>query len=249
MQVSVKQMSSIQVLAGVMAFGLLHGANPSHGWPVAILYSMGTKNPLISGIISSSVIASAHFVSSIAVVIAYLFLASTVIIPQNYMRYGAAIALGILAFVFWKEKGEDLALTQHGHFHEGKIGKRVPEGAMHEHSHWHKHIGFHSHFHTHQRRESPSLKKIASFAFMLGFAHEEEFVILAIAATQTTDPVLLIIAYASSVGAALVGITALSMKVYRRFFQYKIIYYSKYLPKFTAIVLAGMAVGFGVGLI
>jgi nickel/cobalt exporter len=248
MLVSVMQLSSIHVLTGVMAFGLLHGINPSHGWPIAILYSMRSKNPLISGIVSSSIIASAHFVSSIVVVIAYAFLTSIAIIPQLYLRYGATIALAILAYVFWKERGEDFAYTQHGHFHEDRVASEVTEAVQHDHPHWHKDVGFHSHAHTHQRRESPDLKKIASFAFLLGFAHEEEFVILAIAATQATDPVTLIIAYASSVAVALIGITVISMKVYRRFFQYKMIYYSRYLPKITALVLAGMAIGFAIGL-
>ena len=241
-------MHTIHVLTGVIAFGLLHGINPSHGWPVAILYSMRSKNPLISGIVSSSIIASAHFVSSIVVVIAYAFLTSIAFIPQLYLRYGATIALAILAYVFWKEKGEDFAYTQHGHFHEDRVYSEVTEAIKHDHLHWHKDVGFHSHTHTHQRRESPDLKKIASFAFLLGFAHEEEFVILAIAATQATDPITLIIAYASSVAVALIGITVISMKVYRRFFQYKMIYYSKYLPKITALVLAGMAIGFAIGL-
>jgi nickel/cobalt transporter (NicO) family protein len=245
MIVSIMQLSSIHVLTGVIAFGLLHGINPSHGWPVAILYSMRSKNPLISGIVSSSIIASAHFVSSIVVVIAYAFLTSIAIIPQLYLRYGATIALAILAYVFWKERGEDFGYTQHGHFHEDRVAS---EAVQHDHPHWHKDVGFHSHAHTHQRRESPDLKKIASFAFLLGFAHEEEFVILAIAATQATDPVTLIIAYASSVAVALIGITVISMKVYRRFFQYKMIYYSKYLPKITALVLAGMAIGLAIGL-
>jgi ABC-type nickel/cobalt efflux system permease component RcnA len=248
MIVSVMQLSSIHVLTGVIAFGLLHGINPSHGWPVAILYSMRSKNPLISGIVSSSIIASAHFVSSIVVVIAYAFLTSIAFIPQLYLRYGATIALAILAYVFWKERGEDFAYTQHGHFHEDRVYSEVTEAIKHDHLHWHKDVGFHSHTHTHQRRESPDLKKIASFAFLLGFAHEEEFVILAIAATQATDPITLIIAYASSVAVALIGITVISMKVYRRFFQYKMIYYSKYLPKITALVLAGMAIGFAIGL-
>jgi nickel/cobalt transporter (NicO) family protein len=240
------QVSSM--LTGVIAFGLLHGINPSHGWPVAILYSMKSKNPLISGIVSSSIIASAHFVSSIVVVIAYAFLTSIAFIPQLSLRYGATIALAILAYVFWKERGEDFAYTQHGHFHEDRVSSEVTEAIKHDHLHWHKDVGFHSHTHSHQRRESPDLKKIASFAFLLGFAHEEEFVILAIAATQATDPITLIIAYASSVAVALIGITVISMKVYRRFFQYKMIYYSKYLPKITALVLAGMAIGFAIGL-
>jgi hypothetical protein len=55
------------------------------------------------------------------------------------------------------------------------------------------------------------------------------------------------IAYAVSVAVALIGITLISLKVYIRF-QHKIIYYSKYLPKVTAILIAFMAVGFATGL-
>ena len=91
------------------------------------------------------------------------------------------------------------------------------------------------------------MKSITSFAFILGFAHEEEFVILAVAAGGGVDPVMLMIAYAVSVAVALIGITLVSLKVYRRF-QHKIIYYSKYLPKVTAILLALRAVGFATGL-
>jgi hypothetical protein len=57
----------------------------------------------------------------------------------------------------------------------------------------------------------------------------------------------IMIAYASAVAIALIGITLLSLKVYQ-FFQYKIIYYSKYLPRITALLIAFMAVGFAVGL-
>jgi hypothetical protein len=58
------------------------------------------------------------------------------------------------------------------------------------------------------------LKSITSFAFILGFAHEEEFVILAVAAGGGVDPVMLMIAYAVSVAVALIGITLVSLKVY-----------------------------------
>ena len=72
---------------------------------------MRTKRPLLSGIVSSSIIASAHFVSSIVVVMAY-FIAVNALdlqIPEIYMAY-----------VFWKENGEDLSKTQHGHLHDGR---------------------------------------------------------------------------------------------------------------------------------
>jgi hypothetical protein len=114
--------------------------------------------------------------------------------------------------------------------------------------HWHKDIGYHSHEHIHQVRKSPSLKSMTSLAFILGFAHEEEFVILSIVAGSGENPFTIMIAYASAVALALIGITLLSLKVYQ-FFQHKILYFSKYLPKITAILLAFMAVGFAVGLL
>jgi len=63
---------------------------------------MRTKRPLLSGIVSSSIITSAYFVSSIVVVMTY-FIAVNALdlqIPEIYMEYGAAIALGILVYVF-----------------------------------------------------------------------------------------------------------------------------------------------------
>lgn len=161
-------------------------------------------------------------------------------IPQLYLQQGVAIALGILAYLFWREKGENFSETQHGHFHDHT------EQVEHEHTHWHKDTGYHPHIHIHQRRTMPSLMAIASFAFVLGFAHEEEFVILALAAGGV-DPLMLMIAYASSVAVALIGITVLGVEAYTHI-QHKVIQYSKYLPKITALVLAVMAVGFATGI-
>jgi nickel/cobalt exporter len=236
-------MSLTAALSGIVLFGLLHGVNPSHGWPIAILYSMRTKRTFLNGIISSSIMAGAHFVSSIIVVIAYMLLATLMEIPQLYLRYGAAIGLGILAYIFWNEKGEDFSQTQHGHLHNEHEER---DQVSHEHMHWHKGIGYHSHIHIHQKKQSPSLKSITSFAFILGFAHEEEFVILAVVAASGGNPIILVVAYAASVAVALIGITILSLKVYRHF-QLKIIDYSKYLPKITAILIAIMAIGFATG--
>jgi ABC-type nickel/cobalt efflux system permease component RcnA len=239
-------MSFIALLASTITFGLFHGVNPSHGWPIATLYSMHSKRPFVTGFVSSSILASAHFVSSIIVVVAYILVSDLIEIPQVYLQYGAAIGLGILAVIFWREKPEDYVITQHGHLHNDEFGLNY--NASHEHEHWHKGIGYHSHEHIHQIRKSPSLKSMTSLAFILGFAHEEEFVILAIVAGSGGDPLTIMIAYASAVAMALMGITLLSIKVYQ-FFQHKIIYYSKYLPKITAMLLALMGVGFAIGLL
>ena len=228
------------VLIGVITFGLLHGIEPSHGWIVAMLYSMHNRNPMLSSFVSSGIISGAHFVSSIVVVLAYVFITMFIQIPQDYLQYGVAIGLGILAYMFWREKGEDLIESQHGHLHDNILQ------INHEHIHWHKGSGYHSHVHTHQQRTLPSLKAIASFALILGFAHEEEFVILALA-VGGVDPLTLMIAYASSVTVALIGITMTAVKAYARI-QHRIIQYSKYLPKIIALVLAVMAILFATGI-
>jgi nickel/cobalt exporter len=116
-------MSIIAPLIGIIGFGLSHGINPSHGWPVALLYAIRSRKALLSGIVSSSIIAGAHFMSSIAVVVTYIIAINSldVQLPEVYMRYGAVIALGILAYVFWKEKHEDLVETQHGHLHDSEL--------------------------------------------------------------------------------------------------------------------------------
>jgi nickel/cobalt transporter (NicO) family protein len=239
-------MSLVALLASTITFGLFHGINPSHGWPIATLYSMRSKRPFVSGFISSSILAGAHFVSSIIVVLAYILVSTLIEIPEIYLRYGAAIGLGILAIIFWKEKSEDYVQTQHGHLHNDDLGLKYE--AIHEHRHWHKGAGYHSHEHIHQIRKSPSLKSMTGLAFILGFAHEEEFVILAIAAGSGGNPLTIMIAYASSVAIALIGITLLSIKVYRHF-QHEIMHYSKYIPKITALLIAFMAFGFAVGLL
>jgi nickel/cobalt transporter (NicO) family protein len=230
------------VFLGVITFGLLHGINPSHGWTVAVLYSIRNKRPLLSGLTSSSILAGAHFLSSIVVVAAFIFVTMFIQIPQTYLNYAVAAALGILAYLFWKEKAEDLIETQHGHLHHD-----FTEQLEHEHPHWHSGTGNHIHLHLHQKRSLPTLTAIAAFALVLGFAHEEEFVILTLA-VGGINPLFLMIAYATAVAVGLIGVTILAVKVYS-YIQHKVIQYTKYLPKISAFILAAMAVGFAVGLL
>ncbi len=232
------------VLLGIIAFGLSHGVNPSHGWTVAVLYSIRSRKPLLSSLASSGIIAGAHFLSSIAVVLAFMAFVAFVPIemPENYLDYAVAVALAVLAFMFWREKAEDLSQTQHGHLHNEFSGH-----VEHIHEHWHKETGLHSHIHVHEKRMLPTLSAIAGFALVLGFAHEEELVILSLA-VGGINPVLLMVAYASSVAASLVGVTVLAVKVYTRI-QDRVVHYTKYLPKISALVLAGMAAGFALGVL
>ena len=236
-------MQEYSIFLGVVIFGLLHGINPSHGWIVAVLYSIRKERKVLNAIISSGVIAGGHFISSIAVVLVFIIVTSyiKIPIPQSFLNYGVAITLGILAYIFWKEKSEDLTETQHGHLHDN-----LSDSIEHTHNHWHRDTELHSHIHTHQKKIVTSLTAIAAFGIILGFAHEEEFVIISLA-VGGLNPVFLMLAYAFSVAASLIGITVLSVKIYT-LIQYRIIPYVKYLPKISALVLAVMALGFAVGI-
>ena len=230
------------VFLGIIAFGLLHGINPSHGWTVAVLYSIRNKRPLLSSLTSSSILAGAHFLSSIVVVAAFLFVTMFIQIPQTYLNYAVAAALVILAYLFWKEKTEDLIETQHEHLHYD-----FTEQLEHKHEHWHSSTGSHTHIHLHQKRSLPTLAAITGFALVLGFAHEEEFVILTLA-VGGINPLLLMIAYATAVAAGLIGVTVIAVKIYS-YVQHEVIQYTIYLPKISALILGAMAAGFAVGLL
>ena len=201
---------------GVAIIGLLHGLEPGHGWPIALLYSARKSNALFSGFLSSGIIAVAHFISSIAVVIAYVLLRSWLDFDAPFIKYIAAGILVILAVKMFLEKPEGLE-KQHGHIHEELIDIE----------------------HEHITEVVYSLWGLATFALILGFAHEEEFALLALVASGVNAWVLMII-YGLSVTVSLIGITLLGIRIYK-LLQPRLIRYEKYVPRITGAILIVMA--------
>jgi ABC-type nickel/cobalt efflux system permease component RcnA len=212
--------------------GLLHGLEPGHGWPVALLYSARKRNPIWSAFISSGIIAVAHLVSSIAAVVAYVLFQEWLDLELPWIKYLAAALLLILAYRLFREKADSLE-KQHGHIHENQ-----PE-IEHEHEHEHPGQGWHTHWHKHTMRIALSLWGLASFAFILGFAHQEEFALLALVAGGA-NPLALMVLYGLSVTIALVGTTLLGVKIYKDL-QPRLIRYERYIPKIGAGILVAMA--------
>jgi nickel/cobalt transporter (NicO) family protein len=216
---------------GVILLGLLHGFEPGHGWPVAVLYSIRRKNKILSATVSSFVIGVGHLISSVAVVVAYVLLQKWINFDAPWLKYVAAALLLFLAFKMCREKVED---TQHGHSH--------PEAPEIEHEHEHEHAGqsLHTHKHKHGPAVALSLLGLASFAFILGFAHEEEIALLALVAGGLNAWILMI-SYGVSVLLGLMVVTIVGVKIYKQF-QPKLARYEKYIPKISAAILAVMAI-------
>jgi hypothetical protein len=95
------------------------------------------------------------------------------------------------------------------------------------------------HDHGDKPIEAQSLWSIAVFAFGLGFAHEEEFTLLALA-VGGINPWLLMSAYATAVTFSLITITLLAVKAYTMAQRF-LARYDHYLPKVTAGFLAILA--------
>ncbi|ADJ15254.1 hypothetical protein C497_13321 [Halalkalicoccus jeotgali B3] len=87
---------------------------------------------------------------------------------------------------------------------------------------------------------------IAWFAFVLGFAHEEEFEIIALYA-GSNHCLELMSAYAITVIVGIVGLTMPLIAGYQHS-EERIETYTPYLPAFSAAVLIIMGVGFITGL-
>ncbi len=217
----------------VVIIGLLHGLEPGHGWPVAVLYSTNKRNCVFSAIVSSGVIGIAHLISSITIVVAYVFLQAWLDFEAPWLKYLATALLLVLAYRMFREKDNGLE-RQHGHIHANQ-----PE-VEHEHEHEHPGQGLHTHQHTHTTGIVLSLMGLASFAFVLGFAHEEEFALLALVAGGVNAWILMT-SYGVAVLLGLILVTLASVKVYK-YFQPKLIHYERYLPKIAAVTLVAMAI-------
>lgn len=218
---------------GVAAIGLLHGLEPGHGWPVAVLYSMKKRNAIFSATLSSAIIGLAHLVSSIAVVVAYVLLQNWLDFDAPWIKYLAAGILVVIAVKLFLEKTDGLK-SQHGHIHLDQ-----PD-VEHEHEHEHPGQGTHSHGHKHYTGVVLSLMGIASFAFVLGFAHEEEFALLALVAGGVNAWVLML-TYGIAVLLGLMVVTILGVKIYKSL-QPKLIRFEKYVPKIGGVFLVIMAI-------
>jgi len=237
-------MSAVEAsIIGVIAIGLLHGLEPGHGWPLALLYSAKTTRPTFYAFISSGVLAAAHFVSSIAVVVIYMVASLFFDFSSPILTYIAAVVLVVLGVRMLLEKVHSDLGEQHGHFHDNTCDLT--------HTHQHEHLegegGVHVHEHVHPKRLNMSLRKLASCAFVLGFAHEEEFALLALA-VGGVSPLLLMASYGLAVAAALIGVTLLGIKMYERV-KSRIERYEKYIPKVSGAILIVMAAGMVLGML
>jgi ABC-type nickel/cobalt efflux system permease component RcnA len=259
--------------AGAASLGLLHGLAPGHGWAIAASYALEKDNKRFYGAASSAILGIGHLISSITVVLVYFFALSyfglTEVEWMNYVAGALLVALGI-----WQHFNGHSHSHGGGHSHEQEDGHDQDHENDHG-NHQHDHAGHdpvhsgtesepdgwidrfrtrlpflgsgwngHSHDHPGEGTDR-GLYGMALLAFALGFAHNEEFDIIAIC-TGTRYCLELMILYSLAVIVSLVGVTLLLVAGYQRYEQ-RIEAYTDYLPTITATILVLMGIGFILG--
>jgi ABC-type nickel/cobalt efflux system permease component RcnA len=157
------------------------------------------------------------------------------------------------------EHGHGSHEGEHGHgSHEGEHGHGQGSAQGHSHADPHDHGigarlrrlipfgggGSHSHDGIEEGTDR-GLLGIAWFAFVLGFAHEEEFEIIALC-TGSAYCLELMTAYAVTVVIGIVGVTMLLIAGYRNY-EDRVERITPYLPVVSAVVLVGIGLGFILG--
>ncbi|WP_067562798.1 hypothetical protein [Halofilum ochraceum] len=211
----------IGLFLGAIGLGLLHGMEPGHGWPVAAAWASARRGRWGAGVIAAVVIGIGHLVSSIAVVLLYFGI-------KEYFDLGAS------GWMDWIAGGLLLALA-------AWQLRAALRGGHHHHHH-------HGHQHDHGDGPAPTagLWPLAVFAFTLGFAHEEEFQIIALC-TGSALCLELMLSYALAVITALVALTLLLVAGLRRF-AHRLEHAERGLTLISAGILGLMGVGFLFGL-
>ena len=243
------------LLVGAVALGFVHGVEPGHGWPVAAAYALDRTNRWVSGFAASLILGIGHLVSSIAMVAVFFYAKSYFNLtqvnrpitlnegiqlggPVSLVAGIVLIALGIREY----RNGHAHDHDEHGHDHASHDGVLARLKAFIP------FVGGDSHDHGElDEAANRSLRSIAWFAFVLGFAHEEEFEIIALCAGSDYCLELMLV-YALAVVVGIVGLTLLMIAGYEHSTE-RVERLTPYLPAFSAAVLVVMGLGFIAGVI
>ena len=262
------------LVLGAVVLGAVHGIEPGHGWPVAASYALNQANKWVYGFAASLIIGVGHLVSSIAMVAVFFYAKAyfeltevdepLTLVGDIQIGGPVSIVAGLLLI------GLGVREYRHGHSHGTHSDESDDHSHDHDSGHEHAHsdyddsndgglfarvmgfvpfVGGHSHAHDRDASEATErgLFGIAWFAFVLGFAHEEEFEIIALCAGSEYCLELMTV-YALTVILGIVGLTMLLIAGYQHY-EERVERYTPYLPVFSAVVLVAMGAGFVAGLL
>ena len=261
---------TLPVLTSAVSLGLLHGLEPGHGWLVAAAFALRHPNHWWYGAWAAAILAFAHLTSTFVVV--GLFVAADHMFELGsypWLHVLAGVMLLLMAAHQWRSAGhqhhhgderpvdgraghEHVAAPQDVHAadaHTPRPGAEHSDGEEHAHAHAHAKAHDQGHGKTRDpdRAAAGSLLGLVGFAFALGFVHEEEFAIIALAAGRA-NPWLVMLVYALAVAVSLIALTLLSIMTLNRI-ERRVHRIEPWLPRASAVILAIMGLVYILGLV
>ncbi len=197
----------ILIFIFVISIGIVHGLEPAHGWPIALLYSSERTNYYKASFLSSSIIAIANVISNIIIIFIFI-LSSFFLQMEKYMMNIIALAILMIMAI--------LSIKNYFIRKEKLNSRNNDETDINSNSYntdYYNNILISAYFQEHFTKHPYSLKSIFIFGFLLGFLNQEELAILGIAFTGI-NPYLLILVYTLSVYFSFIIITLWSIKKY-----------------------------------
>jgi ABC-type nickel/cobalt efflux system permease component RcnA len=203
---------NVAVYVTAVSIGMLHGVEPGHGWPVAAIFALRRRHRWWYGVWAAVILGIAHLTSSFAVVA--LYAVANHFWKLDSLDWMSYVAGGLLLLMALRQWRSG---GHHHHHHQSPAGET-------------------------EERSFGGLLGLAGFAFALGFVHEEEFAIIALAAGKA-NPWLVMGVYAVAVAVSLVLLTVLAIATLNRF-ERKLHRFEHFLPRISAGILGGMGVAY-----
>ena len=241
---------SLAVFGGALVLGLVHGAEPGHGWPIAAAYALDRPHRWRQGLLASGLLGLGHLVSSLAVVGVFFLAKSALDLerlnePLSVVGVEVGGPVGLVAGVLLVGLGIREYRRGHGHDGGAAAGHDHRHDADHDHGDGHRSDHGHRHL-TREDLDRTGLWGLVWTAFVLGFVHEEEFEIIGLCLGSTACLELMLV-YAVAVMVSLCGLTMLLIAGYERY-EDRVERWAAHLPTLSAVVLVAMGLGFALGL-
>lgn len=241
------------VLFGVVAMGLFHGLEPGHAWPVAGVYALNQPRKWLTGLAGGLLLSVAHILASSALVLVFILVSTQVDLSPftTAIRGSAGVLLLYLGYRLYAH-GHEHGHRGHNHGHHGHDHEQVD--ALHESDDSHEKDAGAKSEHDHefatdaepegvsqdslsvfQVGENTGLLGFAGFAFLVGFAHEEQLALLSFCAGAGSC-LTLVLVYGAAVTVSITTMVLLTVLAYNRVHE-RIENIEEYLPILSALIL------------
>ena len=228
------------VLVGVVAMGLFHGLEPGHAWPVAGVYALNQRRKWLTGLAGGLLLSIAHILASSALVLVFILVSTQIDLSSftTLIRGGAGALLLYLGYRLYTH-GHDHGHGDHSH-HEASEGHADDPEEAHDHDQGFAFDGdavdvSQSALSAFQVGENNGLLGFAGFAFLVGFAHEEQLALLSFCA-GAGDCLTLVFVYGVSVTVSISTMVLLTVFAYNRVHE-RVENIDEYLPILSALIL------------